>query len=72
MEENPSPSAAIKTFADDPSMFQALYTYDFATDKEFQAGLDSILGHPDVALSNEEKLQQQDLILQAQCFYYAR
>lgn len=52
--------------------FQALHDYDFSRDIDFQAGLASILGHSDRVPSPEEISLQHDLVLQAQCFYYAR
>lgn len=54
------------------SMFEAVRAYDFSNDSEFKAGLASILGHSTEGPSTEELSQQQDLTLQAQCFYYSR
>ena len=52
--------------------FSQLSTYPFDTDTEFQSGLATILGHPGMSATPEEISQSHDLILQAQCFYFAR
>ena len=65
-EEPPS------TSPDSSALFETLRRYDFSLDPDFQCGLSSILGHPNLPPSPEELLQQPDLVLEAQCFYYAR
>jgi hypothetical protein len=49
-----------------------LHSYPFVSDLEFKTGLAVILGHPGTAASDAEVLQQDDLILQAKCFYISR
>jgi hypothetical protein len=53
-------------------IFHNLSTYPFEQDAEFQSGLSSILGHPATRASAEEAEQNADLVLKAQCFYFAR
>ncbi|KAF2006240.1 hypothetical protein P154DRAFT_481976 [Amniculicola lignicola CBS 123094] len=48
------------------SAFQALETYPWDDDVEFQAGLSAILG------SNSSPEQATELTLRARCFYYSR
>jgi hypothetical protein len=53
-------------------VFHHLSTYPFDQDAEFQSGLSAILGHPDTRASAEEAQQNADLVLEAQCFFFAR
>lgn len=53
-------------------IYQALSSYPFAQDSEYQSGLATILGHPERAVTVEELEQEEGLVLQAQCFYFAR
>jgi hypothetical protein len=55
---------------DPETVFRALSTYPWEQDVEFQDGLSSIAGHADPSTSTGEV--DQDLLLQAQCFYFAR
>ena len=56
----------------DIQVYQRLSTYPFHQDAEFLSGLAAILGHPDTPPSIEELEENADLVLQAQCFYFAR
>lgn len=57
---------------DPSSVFTQLSTYPFESDLEFQSGLASIFGHPNTPATADEVAQSQQLILQAQCFYFSR
>ncbi len=48
------------------ALFEQLETYDWATDAEFQSGLQAILH------SNPSSEQAEHLTLRARCFYYSR
>lgn len=52
--------------------YHQLATYPFAGDPEYQAGLASILGHPERPATPSEIASKPDLVLQAQCFYFSR
>ncbi|KIX09105.1 uncharacterized protein Z518_00183 [Rhinocladiella mackenziei CBS 650.93] len=54
------------------SVYRSLATYSFGTDQEYQAGLATILGHPETPVTQEELAEKSDLILQAQCFFFSR
>jgi hypothetical protein len=62
-EVRPSSSALPST----DSIYQALSNYAFPQDPDFQAGLSSLTSDPTLSPS-----QLQDIIFQAQCFYFAR
>ncbi|EXJ93963.1 hypothetical protein A1O1_02356 [Capronia coronata CBS 617.96] len=49
-----------------------LHSYPFESDQEYQAGLAAILGHPETPVTREELAEKADLVLQTQCFYFAR
>lgn len=53
-------------------IYLGLSSYPFAQDPEYQAGLATILGHPETPATPEEIEREVDLVLQAQCFYVAR
>ncbi|KAL2863459.1 DUF5572 domain-containing protein [Aspergillus lucknowensis] len=53
-------------------LFEKLRTYPFITDREFATGLAIILGHPDTFPSEEEIARDDDLVLQAKCYYFTR
>lgn len=53
-------------------LFEYISSYPFFSDQEYQSGLAAILGHPETPASEDEIAQNQDLVLQAQCFYLAR
>ncbi|KAL4972395.1 hypothetical protein BDW66DRAFT_123043 [Aspergillus desertorum] len=53
-------------------IFEQLSTYPFSTDREFAGGLAIILGHPQTLASEEEIARDDDLVLQAKCYYFAR
>lgn len=54
------------------TVFSAFSQYPFETDPEYLNGLATILGHPSTLPSPSEISQNADLVLQAQCFYFAR
>lgn len=51
------------------SIYTQIATYPFHADKEFLAGLVSILGHPDQPATPEELHENSALVLQTRCFY---
>ncbi|PWY74636.1 hypothetical protein BO83DRAFT_336132 [Aspergillus eucalypticola CBS 122712] len=53
-------------------LFERLSSYPFSTDREFAVGLSIILGHPESPASEEEINRNDDLTLQAKCFYFSR
>ncbi|KAL4949937.1 hypothetical protein BDW69DRAFT_66065 [Aspergillus filifer] len=53
-------------------IFERLATYPFTSDPEFSAGLATILGHPATPASEEEIKRNDDLVLQAKCYYFSR
>ena len=53
-------------------LFEKLESYPFNADPEFANGLSIILGHPDVPASETEVNRDDDLVLQAKCFYFSR
>jgi hypothetical protein len=58
-------------FASEEHLFQHLEAYPWSTDAEFQSGLRAILGSTPPREAQEGS-QQDELILQAKCFYYSR
>lgn len=52
--------------------FERLRSYDFQNDPEFANGLAIILGHPETPASNTEMNREDDLVLQAKCFFFSR
>ncbi|KAL5333573.1 hypothetical protein BJX70DRAFT_392074 [Aspergillus crustosus] len=53
-------------------IFEQLRAYPFSTDREFATGLAIILGHPETPVSKEEIARDDDLVLQAKCYYFTR
>ena len=53
-------------------IFERMSTYPFTSDPEFSAGLATILGHPATPASEEEMNRNNDLVLQAKCYYFSR
>ncbi|KAL2802891.1 hypothetical protein BJX63DRAFT_437443 [Aspergillus granulosus] len=53
-------------------IYESLSTYNFVTDREFATGLAIILGHPETPASEEEISRDDDLVLQAKCYYFTR
>ncbi|KAL4959892.1 DUF5572 domain-containing protein [Aspergillus stella-maris] len=53
-------------------IFERIATYPFTSDPEFSAGLATILGHPTTPASREEINRNDDLVLQAKCYYFNR
>lgn len=54
------------------SLFERFRAYPFSTDPEFANGLSIILGHPGTPASEAEVNRDDDLTLQAKCFYFSR
>ncbi|KAJ5929399.1 hypothetical protein N7454_007247 [Penicillium verhagenii] len=52
--------------------FEKLRTYSFHSDPEFANGLAIILGHPDTPATEKEISREDDLVLQAKCFFFSR
>ncbi|KAJ9653042.1 hypothetical protein H2198_007748 [Neophaeococcomyces mojaviensis] len=72
MTAQPLGAGTIPIHPSDPQLFQHISTYDFHSDTDYQSGLSTILGHPETPATEAELAQNQDLVLQAQCFYLAR
>ncbi|KAJ5686197.1 hypothetical protein N7536_008816 [Penicillium majusculum] len=53
-------------------VFERLHTYSFTSDLEFANGLSIILGHPDTPATEVEMNRDDDLVLQAKCFFFSR
>ena len=53
-------------------IYTAISRYPFSSDAEYQSGLAAILGHPSTPATEEEIAAQRELVLQVQCFYFAR
>lgn len=53
-------------------LFEAIQSYPFHTDLEFRNGLSIILGHPGTPATDAEIDREDDLVLQAKCFYFSR
>lgn len=53
-------------------VFKSLQAYPFHTDPEFANGLAIILGHPSTPATEAEMNREDDLVLQAKCFFYSR
>ena len=51
------------------TLFSSIRSYPFEKDPEFQKGLSLILGH---SATDEEVNSDDDLVLQAKCFYFSR
>lgn len=54
------------------SPFESLSSYPFTSDPEFAKGLSIILGHPNTPASVDEINSDNDLVLQAKCFYFSK
>lgn len=54
------------------SLFERVKSYPFSTDPEFRNGLAVILGHPNTPATADEIDCEDDLVLQAKCFYFSR
>ena len=53
-------------------VFERLQSYSFVSDPEFANGLAIILGHPDTPATEVEMNWDDDLVLQAKCFFFSR
>ncbi|KAL1968756.1 hypothetical protein VTN77DRAFT_1582 [Rasamsonia byssochlamydoides] len=54
------------------ALFEYINSYPFSSDAEFRSGLAVILGHPGTPVSEAELTSEDDLVLQAKCFYISR
>lgn len=54
------------------ALFEYINSYPFSSDAEFKNGLAVILGHPGTPASEAELAREDDLVLQAKCFYISR
>lgn len=52
--------------------FKRLQSYSFEADSEFANGLAIILGHPGTPATEAEMKREDDLVLQAKCFFFSR
>jgi hypothetical protein len=52
--------------------FERVQSYSFHTDPEFANGLSTILGHPETPATEAEINRDDDLVLQAKCFFFSR
>ena len=52
--------------------FERLRSYPFHTDPEFANGLAIIMGHPGTPATAVEMEREDDLVLQAKCFFFSR
>ncbi|KGO36643.1 hypothetical protein PEX1_026200 [Penicillium expansum] len=53
-------------------VFERLQSYSFTSDPEFANGLSIILGHPNTPATEVEMNRDDDLVLQAKCFFFSR
>lgn len=53
-------------------VFERLRSYPFHADLEFANGLSIILGHPGTPATQTEIEREDDLVLQAKCFFFSR
>ncbi|KAJ5722094.1 hypothetical protein N7488_000129 [Penicillium malachiteum] len=58
--------------AQSSELFEALRDYPFIQDPEFANGLAIILGHPETPATEAEMSREDDLVLQAKCFFFSR
>lgn len=54
------------------ALFERLRAYSFQNDPEFANGLAIILGHPNTPATETEMSREDDLVLQAKCFFFSR
>lgn len=72
---NPHPPPTSKrttVMTSDTLVFERLQSYSFESDPEFAKGLSIILGHPETPASKTEINRDDDLVLQAKCFFFSR
>lgn len=60
------------TSAEPGDIYDQILTYPFYSDNDYILGLAAIFGHPDLIPTEAELRDNEDLVLQAQCFYFAR
>ncbi|CRG86713.1 hypothetical protein PISL3812_03723 [Talaromyces islandicus] len=54
------------------NLYEYIASYDFSSDLEFRKGLGTILGHPETPASDSELLRDDNIVLQAKCFYISK
>lgn len=54
------------------TIFSNVYSYPWAQDSDFQSGLSAIFGNTEQLASEDSIYHDIGLMLQAQCFYFAR
>lgn len=69
--QNHSPASATPPLTGE-AVYRHLHSYAFDSDREYQAGLAALLGHPGTPATRQELEEKTDLVLQTQCFYFAR
>lgn len=67
-----SPGLPLPATVDPNTIYQRLQDYPFDSDTDYQQGLAAIFGHPDTPVSKDEISTSPDLVLQSECFYFAR
>jgi hypothetical protein len=67
-QQSSSPSTEANPTTD---IYNFIHKYDFSSDLEFRKGLGIILSHPEPA-SDVEIASDDDVVLQAKCFYISR
>jgi hypothetical protein len=60
------------TMTSNTQVFERLQAYPFISDTEFANGLSIILGHPETPATQAEMNRDDDLVLQAKCFFFSR
>lgn len=58
--------------SDNHDVYHLISSYPFHTDNDYLLGLAAILGHPETPPTEAELHDNEDLVLQAQCFYFTR
>ncbi|KAH8691106.1 hypothetical protein BGW36DRAFT_305735 [Talaromyces proteolyticus] len=53
-------------------LYELIASYDFESDSDFCKGLGAILGHPETPALDAELIREDDVVLQAKCFYISR
>jgi hypothetical protein len=67
-----TPATNTATTSTTTKLYEYIASYDFSSDLEFRKGLGTILGHPETPASDSELLREDNVVLQAKCFYISR